>query len=65
LQRVPKAHQGKVTAAQRSVCAQENAADILSRWDNLAVSLVERIPKAAEPMNEAKEEVLAIRHFPA
>jgi hypothetical protein len=26
---------------------------------------VERIPKAAELMNEAREEVLAIRHFPA
>ncbi|HSG19412.1 MAG TPA: IS256 family transposase, partial [Burkholderiaceae bacterium] len=65
LQRVPKAHQGMVTAAQRSVFAQENAADILSRWDDLAVSLAERFPKAAEPMNEAREEVLAFRHFPA
>ena len=73
LQRVPKAHQGMVTAAQRSVFAQENAADILSRWDDLAVSLAERFPKAAELMNEAREEVLAYscgedfvnRHFPA
>jgi transposase-like protein len=65
LQRVPKAHQGMVTAAQRSVFAQENAADILSRWDDLAVSLAERFPKAAELMNEAREEVLAFRHFPA
>jgi putative transposase len=62
-----------VTAAQRSVFAQENAADILSRWDDLAVSLAERFPKAAELMNEAREEVLAYscgedfvnRHFPA
>jgi transposase-like protein len=65
LQRVPKAHQGMVTAAQRSVFAQENAADILSRWDDLAVSLAERFPKAAELMNEAREEVLSFRHFPA
>jgi len=65
LQRVPKAHQGMVTAALRSVFAQENAADILSRWDDLAVSLAERFPKAAELMNEAREEVLAFRHFPA
>jgi transposase-like protein len=65
LQRVPKAHQGMVTAAQRSVFAHENAADILSRWDDLAVSLAERFPKAAELMNEAREEVLAFRHFPA
>jgi hypothetical protein len=57
---------------QRSVFAQENAADILSRWDDLAVSLAERFPKAAELMNEPTEEVLAYscgedfvnRHFP-
>ena len=54
-----------VTAALRSVFAQENAGDILSRWDDLAVSLAERFPKAAELMNEAREEVLAFRHFPA
>jgi transposase-like protein len=64
LQRVPKAHQGMVTAALRSVFAQENAGDILSRWDDLAVSLAERFPKAAELMNEAREDVLAFRHFP-
>jgi len=65
LPRVPKAHQGMVTAALRSVFAQENAGDILSRWDDLAVSLAERFPKAAELMNEAREDVLAFRHFPA
>jgi transposase-like protein len=64
LQRVPKAHQGMVTAALRSVFAQENAGDILSRWDDLAVSLAEHFPKAAELMNEAREDVLAFRHFP-
>jgi transposase-like protein len=64
LQRVPKAHQGMVTAALRSVFAQENAGDILSRWDDLAVSLAERFPKAAELMNEAREDVLSFRHFP-
>jgi transposase-like protein len=64
LQRVPKAHQGMVTAALRSVFAQETAAEILSRWDDLAASLAERFPKAAELMNEAREDVLAFRHFP-
>ena len=54
-----------VIAALRSVFAQENASDILSRWDDLAVSLADRFPKAAELMNEAREEVLAFRHFPA
>lgn len=64
LQRVPKAHQGMVTAALRSVFAQEGASDILARWDDLAGSLVERFPRAAELMDQAREDVLAFRHFP-
>ena len=65
LQRVPKAHQGMVTAALRSVFAQEDASEIESRWDDLAASLAERFPWATELMLEAKEVVLAFRHFPA
>jgi putative transposase len=53
-----------VTAALRSVFAQETAAEIKSRWDDLAASLAERFPKAAALMHEAKEDVLAFRHFP-
>jgi transposase-like protein len=34
-----------VTAALRSVFAQETAAEIQSRWDDLAASLAERFPK--------------------
>ncbi|MCP9941476.1 IS256 family transposase [Cyanobium sp. ATX 6E8] len=64
LQRVPRAHQGMVTAALRSVFAQEKASEIEARWDDLASSLVERFPKAAELMAEAREDVLAFRHFP-
>jgi transposase-like protein len=64
LPRVPKAHQGMVTAALRSVFAQETAADILNRWDDLAASLAERFPNAAALMDEAREDVLAFRHFP-
>ena len=64
LQRVPKAHQGMVTAALRSVFAQEDASEIASRWDDLANSLAERFPRATELMLEAKEDVLAFRHFP-
>jgi putative transposase len=64
LQRVPKAHQGMVTAALRSVFAQEDATEILTRWDDLAASLAERFPRAAELMAEAREDVLAFRHFP-
>jgi transposase-like protein len=64
LQRVPKAHQGMVTAALRSVFAQEDASEIASRWDDLANSLAERFPRATELMLEAKEDVLAFCHFP-
>jgi len=64
LQCVPRAHQGMVTAALRSVFAQESAAEIASRWDDLATSLADRFPKAATLMNEAREDVLAFRHFP-
>jgi len=64
LQRVPKAHQGMVTAALRSVFAQEKAAEIEARWDDLASSLAERFPRAAELMIKAREDVLAFRHFP-
>jgi putative transposase len=64
LQCVPKAHQGMVTAALRSVFAQESAEEIESRWDDLAASLAERFSKATALMHEAKEDVLAFRHFP-
>ena len=53
-----------VTAALRSVFAQESAEEIESRWDDLAASLAERFPKAAALMHEAREDVLAFRHFP-
>ena len=64
LQCVPKAHQGMVTAALRSVFTQGTAAEIESRWDDLAASLAERFPRAAALMHEAREDVLAFRHFP-
>ena len=54
-----------VTAALRSVFAQENAGEILTRWDDLAASLAERFPRATELMHQAREDVLAFRHFPA
>jgi len=53
-----------VTAALRSVFAQESAEEIESRWDDLAASLAERFPKATELMMEAEEDVLAFRYFP-
>jgi len=64
LQCVPKAHQGMVTAALRSVFAEETADEIESRWDDLAASLADRFPKAAALIHEAREVVRAFRHFP-
>ncbi len=64
LQMIPKAHQGIVTAALRSVFAQETAEEIASRWDKLATSLAKRFPKAAALMNKDREDVLAFRSFP-
>jgi transposase-like protein len=53
-----------VTGALRSVFAQEKVSEIEARWDDLASSLVERFPKAAELMLQAWEDVLAFRHIP-
>ena len=53
-----------VTAALRCVFAQESAEQIESRWNDLAALLAERFTKAAVLMHEAKEDVLAFRHFP-
>jgi len=47
-----------VTAALRSLFAQETAEEIKSRWDDLATSLAERFLKAAALMHGAKEAVL-------
>jgi putative transposase len=53
-----------VTAALRSVFSQEDAIGLVERWDDLAASLAERFPRAAELMAQAREDVLAFRHFP-
>ncbi len=52
-----------ITAAPRTVFAQETAAEAEARWDDLASSLVERFPKSAELMIEAREDVLDFRDF--
>jgi transposase-like protein len=52
-----------VTAALRSVFAQKKAAEIEVRWDDLAGSLGERVPKAAELMLKARKDVLTLRQF--
>ena len=44
--------------------AQKKGAETEARWDDLASSLAERFPNAAKLMLEAREDVLALRHFP-
>jgi len=46
------------------VFSQDDAVGLVERWDDLAASLAEHFPKAAELMAQAKEDVLAFRHFP-
>ena len=43
--------------------AQDSAAEIMSRWDDLATSLAERFPKPAELLHLAREDVLAFGPF--
>jgi putative transposase len=53
-----------VTAALRSVFAQEIATEMLTRWDDLTASLADRFPSATELMAETREDVQSFRDFP-
>ena len=64
LQTVPKAHQEMVAAALRSVFAQQSKEAALEQWDQVSAMLAAKFPRAAELMAEAREDVLAFRHFP-
>lgn len=61
---VPKAHQEMVAAAFRSIFTLTTPADVKARWDEVAVMLTERFPKAAALMDSAKTDVLAFTAFP-
>lgn len=54
MQRVPKAYQGRVTAALRSGFAQEDAREIENGWNDLAAALAERFSRATEVMLEPR-----------
>ncbi len=64
LQTVPKAHQEMVAAALHSVFAQQSKDAVLEQWDQVNAMLAAKFPRAAELMIEAREDVLAFRHFP-
>jgi len=61
---VPKAHQEMVAAAFRSIFTLTTPDDVKARWDEGAVMLAERFPKAAALMDSAKTDVLAFTAFP-
>ena len=62
---VPKAHVEFVAAAFRSIFALGTTTEVEARWDEVADTLAERFPKAAESMRDAKTDVLAFAAFPS
>lgn len=53
-----------MAAAFRSIFALATLEEIFARWDEVAATLQERFPKAAESMHDAKTDVLAFAVFP-
>ena len=54
-----------MTAALRSVFAQQSKEAVLRQWDQVSAMLAAKFPRAAELMAKAREDVLAFRHFPS
>ena len=61
---VPKAHTEMVAAAFRSIFTLTTPDEVAARWDEVADTLADRFPKAAESMHAAKTDVLAFTAFP-
>lgn len=61
---VPKASQEMVAAAFRSIFTLTTADDVKARWDEVAIMLTDRFPKAAALLDTAKVDVLAFTAFP-
>ena len=61
---VPKTSQDMVVAALRSVFSQPSKETIVEQWDQVMGMLTSQFPAAARLMAEAREDVLAFRHFP-
>ncbi|KSZ56002.1 hypothetical protein Z045_25690 [Rhodococcus pyridinivorans KG-16] len=62
---VAKKHKPVVTAAMQTVFAHTEPDEISAQWDQVAASLEQTVPKAAEMMIEAKADVLAFMPYPA
>lgn len=64
LSKVPKHAQGLVATAVRSVFAQPDHEAVESQHAAVIRSLEDKFPAAADMLEEAKEDILAFRHFP-
>lgn len=64
LTRVPKSQQDFVASMVRTVFAQPSAETVLTQFDSVVAQLDKLLPDAATMLEEAKEEILAFRHFP-
>jgi putative transposase len=64
LAQVPKAHQPAISAAVRTAFAQSDQQSAARQWRQVADSLRERFPKAAECLDSAEQDVLAFMAFP-
>jgi len=61
---VPKGSTEMVAAAFRSIFTLTTPEDVKARWDEVADTIADRFPKAAELMNSTKTDVLAFTAFP-
>jgi putative transposase len=64
LAHVPAKQRPAVIAMLKTIFAQETAADARAQWNSVADALRERVPKLAELMDAAREDVLAYTAFP-
>ena len=64
LAKVPRAHAEFVAAAFRSIFALGTPQEVSARWDEVADTIADRFPKAAESMRHTKTDLLAFTAFP-
>jgi putative transposase len=64
LTRVPKAAQGFVAAAVRSIFEQADADEVRAQHGRVVEQMRERFPDAAKRLEEARDDVLAFAAFP-
>lgn len=62
---VPKASHDMVSAAFRTIFAQPTAPEVRARYDEVTTSLTDRLPKTANLLAAARDDVLAFCAFPA